>query len=60
MTPALLLIAELDGISGIARECWVSPFTLRRRLNRTRQRYFAAVVKVMRALRLDAGRGGVR
>jgi hypothetical protein len=37
MARALLLIAELDGISEIARAGWVSPVTLRRQFNGTRQ-----------------------
>ena len=50
---ALLLIAELDGMSRIAQSCGLSVETLRRQLNGTRPLYFETVLGVMRAMNLQ-------
>jgi DNA-binding phage protein len=50
---ALLLVAELHGMSRVAQACGVSVVTLRRRLNGTRPLYLETVLGVMRAMNLQ-------
>ncbi|MBD7954465.1 hypothetical protein H9654_09610 [Stenotrophomonas sp. Sa5BUN4] len=50
---ALLLVAELHGMSRIAQACGVSVVTLRRQLNGTRPLYLETVLGVMRAMNLQ-------
>ena len=50
---ALLLVAELHGMSPVAQACGVSVVTLRRQLNGTRPLYLETVLGVMRAMNLQ-------